>query len=238
MKLTPVYDGVTYDAFQISCQFIVVLLAKAGNFCINKTGQPPESPFPQPKIPHYCSPILDFSANFLVFPVNFPVFQPFFRFFSSFFQPFSPFFLRFLSFIPFLLARLINQCPKTSNISFTSMLFDILGILWMTPGDFMMDLSFGIPWKSSNAPEDPDPFIPMYDYWAKSLIYRGMEMGNGERAYGNRIMRISRGLWRLGPGILRHVRKFGHEAAFGADESARDKICSWIKFDAVTLMEG
>lgn len=36
----------------------------------------------------------------------------------------------------------------------------------------------------------------------------------------------------------RHVGKFGHEAAFGADESARDKICSWIKFDVVTLMEG
>ena len=157
MKPTPVYDGVTYDAFHISCQFIVVLLAKAGNFCINKTYQPPESPFPQPKDPTLLIPILDFPTNFPVFPAIFPVF-------SSFFQPFSPFFLRFLSFIPFLLTRLINQCPRTSNISFTSMLFDILGILWVTPGDFMMDLSFDIPWKSSNAPEGPDPFIPMHVY--------------------------------------------------------------------------
>src|SRR5690606_11389150 len=102
---------------------------------------------------------------------------------------------------PFLLTRLINQCPRTSNISFTSMLFDTLGILWATPGDFMMDLSFDIPWKSSNVPEGPDPFISICGYWATSLIYRGMEMGDEGKRRGNRIMRTSRGLWRFGPGI-------------------------------------
>ena len=63
-------------------------------------------------------------------------------------------------------------------------------------------------------------------------------MGDEGKRRVNRIMRISRGLWRLGREFPRHVRKFGHEATFGAGESARDKICNWIKFDAVTLMEG
>lgn len=65
----------------------------------------------------------------------------------------------------------------------------------------MMDLSFNSPWKSSNVPEDPDPFIPMHVYWAQSLVSWAVGGGLGGKGDGGRIMRKGRGLWWHGPGI-------------------------------------
>ena len=86
------------------------------------------------------------------------IFLPFFSVFRPFFLVFSPFFLHFLSLCQVYLVRV----SYWSNTVISCALWVILGILLVTPGKLMIDLSLTFPWNSVDTvlmtrPQAPEP---------------------------------------------------------------------------------